>query len=267
MKTAIVIPARMASTRLPNKMLLNETGWPLIRHVYEQAKKSKKAERVLIATDHPDIAQAIKNFGGEAVMTSPDHPTGTDRLAEAVAKYIPDADLIINVQGDEPEIEPEKIDTLIALAQAASDAPMATLITPFPGDKFEGPGSPLDPNCNKVVLGAPVHDAQNKILGYQAMYFSRSLMPYPRDLNGKVDNPSSYYLHLGIYSYRPSFLETFVKLPQGKLEVVEKLEQLRALENGYKIVAGIVPNATAGVDTQADYDAFVQRWNQQKAAA
>lgn len=260
MKTAIIIPARHASTRLPGKMLLGETGWPLVRHTYEQAKKSKKADRVLIATDHADIAKAVADFGGEAVMTSPDHPTGTDRLAEAVSKYIPDADLIINVQGDEPEIEPAKIDTLITLAQAATDSPMATLVTPFPADKFEGPGSPLDPNCNKVVLGAPVHDTHKNVLGYQAMYFSRSLIPYPRDLQGKIADPSFYYLHLGIYAYRPSFLEQFVKLPVGRLEMTEKLEQLRALENGYKIVAGIVPGATPGVDIQADYDAFVARW-------
>lgn len=252
-KITIVIPARFASTRLPGKMLLAETGWPLIRHVYEQAKKSKKANRVLIATDDARIADAIKAFGGDFVMTSPDHPTGTDRLAE-VAAQLPDAEMIVNVQGDEPELEPQKIDALIDLF-AASDAEIGTLVTRFSADKLQGPGSPSDPNCVKAVLGAPVKD-----LGFHALYFSRSLVPYPREAQGAVQNPSDYFLHLGIYAYRPAFLQKFVSLPQGKLEQVEKLEQLRVLENGYKIVAGIVANATPGVDTRADYDAFVARW-------
>lgn len=262
MKTAIVIPARFASTRFPEKMLVSETGWPLIRHTYEQAKKAKSAQRVLIATDDERIAKAIEEFGGDYVMTSPNHTTGTDRLAEVAEKHLSDVDLIVNVQGDEPEIEPEKIDALVELYHSA-DAAMATLVCPFPGNKFEGPGSPLDPNCNKTVLGKPVYKKDSPtdiVVGYEALYFSRSLIPYPRDDNGIVKNPSSYYLHLGIYAYAPSFLKQFVTLPQGKLEVVEKLEQLRALENGHKIVAGIVQTATPGVDTRGDYDAFLARW-------
>lgn len=260
MTTTIIIPARMASTRLPNKMLLDETGWPLIRHVYEQAKKATLVSRVVIATDHDDIAAAVRAFGGEVVMTNPTHPSGTDRLAEVVTDHITDADIIVNVQGDEPEIEPDKIDRLITVFKA-SDVAMATLVTRFPANANAGSGSPLDPNCVKAVLGAPVRD-----IGFEALYFSRSLVPYPRDDAGIIKDASTYFMHLGIYAYRPEFLKKFVALPQGKLEMTEKLEQLRILENGYKIVAGIVENATPGIDTRADYDAFVARWKTKECA-
>lgn len=260
-RTAIVLPARYASTRFPAKMLVDESGWPLIRHTFEQARKSQKASRVIIATDDERIFKAATDFGAEVMMTDVAHPTGTDRIAE-VARNLKDIDLIVNVQGDEPEIEPDKIDTLIDLF-AAADAAMATLVCPFPHDKLEGTGSPYDPNCNKTVLGAPVKSKEtDAILGYEALYFSRSLIPYPRDNGGQIIDPSSYYLHLGIYAYTPAFLQTYVSLPQGKLEVVEKLEQLRVLENGYKIVAGVVPRATPGIDTRADYDAFLKRWKE-----
>lgn len=254
MSIAIVIPARFASTRLPEKMLLNETGWPLIRHAYEQAKKSKRASRVVIATDDVRIAEAIKGFGGDYVMTDANHPTGTDRLAEVASQHLAECDFIINVQGDEPEIEPTAIDRLADLF-AASDAEMGTLVTRFPKGRNSGPGSPADPNCVKAVLGAPIRD-----LGFQALYFSRSLVPFPRDAAGAVADASDYFLHLGIYAYRPAFLKKFVTLPQGKLETTEKLEQLRVLENGYKIVAGVIETSQPGVDTREDYDAFVKRW-------
>lgn len=266
MKTAIVIPARYASTRFPGKPLVAETGWPMVRHVYEQAKKSKLAQRVVIATDDERIAKIIEEFGGDYVMTDPNHPTGTDRLAEVATTYLSDVDLIVNVQGDEPELEPEKIDALIELYEAAGDAAMATLVCPFPMDKFSGSGSPLDPNTCKAVLGKPVYkkDSEtNTIIGYETLYFSRSLMPYPRESEGKVTDPSSHYMHIGIYAYSPDFLKKYVALPQGQLEKTEKLEQLRILENGYKIVAGITQNATPGIDTREDYDAFLERWKKE----
>lgn len=261
MTAVIVIPARFSSTRLPEKMLLSETGWPLVRHTYEQAKKSRKAARVLIATDDDRILSAVKSFGGDVVMTRTDHPSGTDRLAEVAEKHLPDANVIINVQGDEPELEPEKIDRLITLYQTAK-AEVGTLVTPFVAR--EGNGAPTDPNAVKAVLGAPVTGADGDVLGYQALYFSRSLVPYPRDLGGKVENPSDYFLHLGIYAYRPDFLRRYVALPQGRLEKTEKLEQLRVLENGYRIVAGVVDSATPGVDTPDDYTAFVKRWKEKQ---
>jgi 3-deoxy-manno-octulosonate cytidylyltransferase (CMP-KDO synthetase) len=258
----IVIPARFASSRLPEKMLLDETGWPLIRHVFEQAKKVKKAGRILIATDDQRIVDVIEGCGGEAIMTSPDHPNGTSRIAEVAAK-LSSTDIIVNVQGDEPEIEPEKIEALIDVFMAG-DADMGTLVTPFPMHAKDGPGSPLDPNCVKAVLGAPVKKDDGNVLGYQALYFSRSPIPYARDHAGAVINPADYFLHLGIYAYRPAFLQKYINLPQGKLENTEKLEQLRVLENGFKIVAGIVPEATPGIDTRIDYDAFLARWQRKE---
>ena len=264
MSVVIVIPARFASSRLPEKMLLAETGWPLIRHTYTQAKKARLADRVVIATDDPRIAAVLKEFNADFVMTDPNHPTGTDRLAEVARAHLPNVDTIINVQGDEPELEPEKIDCLIRLFQA-SDAHMATLVAPFAQTRTQGAGSPADPNCVKAVLGKPLHSANNEILGYEALYFSRSPIPYPRDQQGLIRNPAEYFMHLGVYAYRPEFLQTYVKLPQGRLELTEKLEQLRILENGYRIVAGVVEKATPGIDTLDDYKDFVTRWRQQEA--
>lgn len=255
MSVAIVIPARWASTRLPEKMLLSETGWPLIRHTYEQAKKACLAQRVVIATDDERIFTAVKQFGAEVVMTDPRHPTGTDRLAEVAAKHLSDVDLIINVQGDEPELEPDNIDLLIELSLKTKPA-MGTLVARFDPERKEGAGSPVDPNCVKAVLGAQREN------GYQALYFSRSLVPYPRDSQGQVISPQHYFLHLGIYAYTPEFLQQYVKLPQTPLELTEKLEQLRILEHGYDIVAGVVAKAVPGVDTRADYDAFIARCQQ-----
>lgn len=255
MTVAIVIPARWASTRLPEKMLLSETGWPLIRHTYEQAKKARLAQRVVIATDDERIFNAAKQFGAEVVMTDPRHPTGTDRLAEVAAKHLSDVDLIVNVQGDEPELEPDNIDLLIELSLKTKPA-MGTLVARFPAEQKDGPGSPCDPNCVKAVLGA------KREHGFQALYFSRSLVPYPRDAHGQVISPQHYFLHLGIYAYTPEFLQQYVKLPQTPLELTEKLEQLRILEHGYDIVAAVVAKAVPGVDTRADYEAFVARFAQ-----
>lgn len=263
MSIAIVIPARWASTRLPQKMLLNETGWPLIRHTYEQCTKAKLADQILIATDDERIYNEVKKFSTDVVMTCPNHPTGTDRLAEVASKYLAGIDVIINVQGDEPEIEPKKIDHLIELFQA-TDCAMSTLVTPFPKNDPNGP-SPLDPNCVKAVLGKSIRRPDDTILGYEALYFSRSLIPYPRDTQGKVEDPSAYYHHLGIYAYTPAFLQTYVNLPQTPLELSEKLEQLRILEHGYRIYAGVVEKATQGIDTLADYQKFVHRWQAKNA--
>lgn len=266
MSVVIVIPARLASTRLPEKMLLAKTGWPLIRHTYEQASKALKADKVLVATDDNRIFDVVKAFGAEVVMTSPYHPTGTDRLAEVATKYLKDSDLIINVQGDEPELAPENIDRLISLYEA-TDAKMATLVTRFSDDKQTGHGSPNDPNCVKAVLGAQIIQAQTQsVLGYQALYFSRNLVPYPQNDKGLIKNPRDYFLHLGIYAYQPDFLKHYVNLPQGKLELTEKLEQLRVLENGYKIVAALVEKAMPGIDTEDDYESFVKRYLKEKSS-
>lgn len=257
-KTLIVIPARYASTRLPAKPLLNETGWPLVRHTYEQAKKASLASRVVIATDDERIANAVADFGGEAVMTREDHPSGTDRIAEVVEKVGQGYDIIVNVQGDEPEMESETIDKIIRLHQV-SGADVSTMACPFPNDKKEGHGSPLDAACVKAVLGKKIDGVDGAKF---ALYFTRSLAPYPRATQGKVENPADYYLHLGMYAYSPESLKAFVSLPQGTLEKTESLEQLRILENGYSIAVGVVDKATPGIDTPEDYAAFVKRWKE-----
>jgi 3-deoxy-manno-octulosonate cytidylyltransferase (CMP-KDO synthetase) len=236
-----VIPARYASTRLPGKPLLAETGKPLIQHVYERVRKVASLDRIVVATDDDRILQAVKAFGGEAVMTSMRHPTGTDRIAEAVKNI--DCAKVINVQGDEPEIEPELIEAVIALLD--QDAEMATLAVPF-----QNPQDALLSHRVKVVIDRH----------HNALYFSRSRIPYS---NG---TPSPALLHVGLYGYTKAFLQRYVTLDPTPLELAEKLEQLRALEHGYKIKVGIVKaKALGGIDTPEDYAAFVKRLRERVA--
>lgn len=242
MKAIAVIPARHASVRLPGKPLLRETGKYLIQHVYEQAKKAATISRVVVATDDQRIYDAVRSFGGEAAMTRADHPSGTDRVAEVAAGT--DADLIVNVQGDEPELEPASIDQLVRLMESNADAPIGTLACPFTVNS-----NPSDPNAVKVVV-----DQCGR-----AMYFSRALIPFPRDAGGRVETPSNWLLHLGIYAYRRDFLLKLATLSPTTLEKAEKLEQLRVLEHGYPLVVGVVQRAAIGIDTPEDYAAFVGR--------
>lgn len=238
MKTVAIIPARYGSTRLPGKPLLAETGKPLIQHVVEAVRLAERIEAVCVATDDKRIADAVKGFGGEAIMTRSDHPSGTDRLAESAEKLdLADDDIIVNVQGDEPEIKPDDIDRLVSLL-INSDAPMATLAAPLDSDTAEKPDNV------KVVLASDG----------SAMYFSRAKIPHDRDGGG-----AEYLLHLGIYAYRKKFLLDFAAMPPTPAEQTEKLEQLRALENGYRIVVAVVASATPGIDTEDDYAAFVER--------
>ncbi|HZE96598.1 MAG TPA: 3-deoxy-manno-octulosonate cytidylyltransferase [Planctomycetota bacterium] len=232
-----VVPARFASTRLPGKPLLAETGKPLIQHVIEQVRKCPGLDRIVVATDDDRIAQAVKAFGGEAIMTSNRHPTGTDRIAEAVKNI--DCLKVINVQGDEPEVEPELIEHLIGLLDGAE---MATLAVPFKDAVDATMASRV-----KVVIDRH----------HNALYFSRSRIPYS---NGTV---TPALLHLGIYGYTKTFLQRYVTLDSTPLEQAEKLEQLRALEHGYKIKVGIVKGGSrGGIDTPEDYAAFVQRFRE-----
>src|SRR5262249_22511868 len=241
MRTAIVIPARYASTRLPAKPLLRETGKYLIQHVYEQATRSGAAE-VVIATDDDRILRAAQAFGGRAVMTRADHPSGTDRVAE-VARGL-DADVLVNLQGDEPLIDPATLDLLPRLLAEDATADMATLAVPL--GKLE---DWRDPNCVKVVC-----DGRGR-----ALYFSRSPIPFVRD--GQPDLASGRFLqHLGLYAYRREFLLELAKLPPAPLELTEKLEQLRVLALGYRIQVGVVASAHRGVDTPADYQRFVDMY-------
>ena len=253
MNTLIVIPARLASTRLPGKMLLDRTGKPLIQHTYEAACKATMASRVVVATDHEKIFQAVQAFGGEVVMTRADHATGTDRIAEAVTQFS-DADIVVNVQGDEPEIEAESIDSVIRLLEQHPHVPMSTLATPI-----RDPAKLDDPACVKVVCNA----------NGEAMYFSRSAIPHARanqDESRKdrqrqlaTAGPTPFLLHLGVYAYRREFLFQFSQMESSPLERLESLEQLRALERGFTILVGTVESAPSGIDTEADYAAFVSR--------
>lgn len=241
MKTAIVIPARYASSRLPAKPLLRETGKYLIQHVYERACESS-ADTVIVATDDARIFNAVRSFRGNVVMTRGDHPSGTDRVAEVAAKL--DADVIVNVQGDEPIIEPATLDLLARLLVDDADAQMATLASPIASVELW-----RDPNCVKVVC-----DEQGR-----ALYFSRSPIPFVRD--GEPDFASKRFLqHLGLYAYRREFLLKLAALPPAPLEMMERLEQLRVLALGYRIQVGVIPHAHRGVDTPADYQRFVEMY-------
>jgi len=237
-----IIPARYASTRFPAKPLARATGKYLIQHVYERVVEARTIDRAIVATDDERIAAAVRSFGGDAVMTRPDHPTGTDRIAEVAAGL--SADLVVNVQGDEPEIEPASIDLLVWLMDSRPEASMATLACPFPAD-----ADPRSPSTVKVVVDRR---------GF-ALYFSRSLIPYPRDSGGAVEGPGPWLLHVGIYAYRRDFLLSYAGLPASRLEQTEKLEQLRALENGHRIAVGLIERAGVGIDTPEEYEAFVAR--------
>lgn len=231
MKVLCVIPARYASTRLPGKPLSMIAGKPMIQHVYERACQAQLPDEVVVATDNELVEKAVLDFGGKAVMTSPDHPSGTDRLAEVALMY-PDIDVIVNVQGDEPMIPPEVIDRLAEAFTGDADLNMATMKVIMDEDDYENPAAV------KVVT-----DQQ----GY-ALYFSRSLVPYPRN------KPEGFkvFKHVGIYAYRRNFLLKYAALAPTPLEKAESLEQLRALENGYKIKVLESDFQGIGVDTPED---------------
>ena len=231
MKILCVIPARYASTRLPGKPLADIAGKPMICRVYEQAVQAKSLAGVLAAVDDQRVYDAVVQNGGQAMMTSPDHPTGTDRLDEVAAAY-PDMDLIINVQGDEPLIDPELIDELAAVFDEDPQLQMATVMTPMSTQ-----AEMQNPNNVKVVTDKK---------GY-ALYFSRSLLPYPRGPHGRP-----VYKHIGIYAYKRDFLLRYAQMEPTPLEQTESLEQLRALENGYRIRVIETDRRFVGVDTPED---------------
>lgn len=231
MEVLCVIPARYASTRLPGKPLSMICGKPMIQHVYERACQASLPAEVVVATDNELVKKAIENFGGHVIMTSPDHPSGTDRLAEVALNY-PNVDVIVNVQGDEPMIPPEVIDRLAAVFNDDNDLQMATLKTLMNEEDYDNPAAV------KVVTD---------LNGY-ALYFSRSLMPYPRNKFSDY----KVFKHVGIYAYRRDFLLKYAALNPTPLERAESLEQLRALENGYKIKVLESDFQGIGVDTPED---------------
>jgi 3-deoxy-manno-octulosonate cytidylyltransferase (CMP-KDO synthetase) len=243
MRVAVVIPARYASTRLPGKPLLRETGKYLIQHVYEQVTRASCVASVTVATDDERIGEAVRSFGGQAVLTRADHASGTDRVAEVAAGL--SADVILNVQGDEPQVEPAAID-LVAGLLADPTADMATLAVPIRDRE-----SYLNPNVVKVVC-----DDRGR-----ALYFSRAPIPAVRD--GEPDfsaRPARFLQHLGVYAYRRDFLLGLARTPPHPLEGSEKLEQLRVLAGGGLIRVGLVAKAHRGIDTPADYAEFVREY-------
>ena len=245
-----IIPARYASVRLPGKLLLPIAGRPLIAHTIERARSASTVSRVIVATDDQRIFDAVIGVGAEAVMTSTDHRSGTDRLAE-VAATLPDDCIIVNVQGDEPMIAPETIDAAVQALIDDEDADMATTCEPI-----ESLGDLLNGNIVKVVVGDS---------GY-ALYFSRSPMPFPRDASLKYDGDpgraiheepellSLFRKHTGLYVYRREYLLRLSKLPPTHLEQIEMLEQLRALEDGADIRVVDAAGSSIGVDTLDDYE-------------
>ncbi len=245
MHAIAVIPARFGSTRFPGKMLAAETGRPLILHVLDQVRRARRVTRVIVATDDQRIAAVVRGAGGEALLTRADHPNGTSRIAEVAATIedSPHDSLIINVQGDEPEIDPALIDRLVELLHARPDCPMATLASPITDED-----DAANPHIVKVVCR---HDGT-------ALYFSRSRIPFDRDGAGTPD--SKALRHIGLYGYRREFLARYVTLSETPLERSEKLEQLRALEHGHAIAVGLVDATVHGIDTPEQYAAFVARF-------
>jgi 3-deoxy-manno-octulosonate cytidylyltransferase (CMP-KDO synthetase) len=240
MRVTAIIPARYASTRFPGKPLADILGKPMIEWVYQRTNASSLIDRVIVATDDERIFDAVQAFGGEVQMTRPDHPTGTDRLAE-VAQRI-DTDIVVNVQGDEPLIDPRMIDLAVAPLVDDASVPMGTLMTPIGSvEEF------LNPNVVKVVVDR---------LGF-ALYFSRAPIPHLRDqaqsLAGDF-NAIRAYKHIGLYGYRKGFLLDYPKMPATPLEDTEKLEQLRALEHGFRIRVVETELVSQGVDTPADLE-------------
>lgn len=251
MKTVCIIPARLQSTRLPRKLLLNATGKPLLQYAWETACRCPEFHDVVIATDSQEIADAVFRFGGRAELTG-SHNSGTDRIAEVARRCFHDADAVVNLQGDEPELDPDVVTRLVRKLREPG-CQMATVAAPMRSAEMV-----RDPNCVKVVL-----DATGR-----ALYFSRSPIPCCRDTPIEDFFPATpteaspappWLLHIGLYAYRRDFLLQLTSLPPAPLEQLEKLEQLRALHAGAAIGVAVVEHSAAGIDTPHDYAAFVTR--------
>ncbi|MBM4105430.1 MAG: 3-deoxy-manno-octulosonate cytidylyltransferase [Phycisphaerae bacterium] len=245
LRTAIgVIPARLASVRFPNKPLASETGLPLVVHVLRQAERATRLSRVVVAAPDEAILEAVRRHGGEAVATSLDHPNGTSRIAEAIERVDPAGggdSIIVNIQGDEPLVDPAHVDLAVERLAQDPGAGISTLVAPFaPGE------DPTNPNVVKAVVAA----------SGRALYFSRACVPFHRDA---ADPPPRRFRHLGLYAYRREALLRLASLPESALERAERLEQLRALEHGIAISVGIVDRAEGGIDTPEQYAEFVRR--------
>lgn len=247
MKFIGIIPARYSSSRFPGKPLADMAGKPMIQRVYEQVKLA--LDEVWVATDDTRILEAVEAFRGNAVMTSASHKSGTDRCKEAYQKINKDFDVIINIQGDEPFIQPEQINAI----KDCFDTPnieLATLVKPF--KKEDGFEALFNNNSPKVVI--------NK--NNEAIYFSRSIIPYVRDVHHtEWLDKHTFYKHIGMYAYRVDILNKITELPQSSLELAESLEQLRWIENGYKIKVGYTNVETIGIDTPDDMEKALKLLN------
>jgi 3-deoxy-manno-octulosonate cytidylyltransferase (CMP-KDO synthetase) len=245
-KSYVIIPARLASTRLPRKLLLRDTGKTVLQYTFEAASKALRPEGILIAADAEETLQEAAKFGARAVMTSIHCASGTDRVAEASRHLPDDVDILVNVQGDEPEIDPEAIDLVVEILERQPELSMATVCTPIRTRENLN-----DPACVKVVF-----DARGK-----ARYFSRSPIPHAREWSDDLltAEPPHFFQHLGLYAYRRPFVLQLAAMPPARVEQIEKLEQLRVLDAGHEIGVGVIPKAPRGIDTPADYAAFVER--------
>jgi 3-deoxy-manno-octulosonate cytidylyltransferase (CMP-KDO synthetase) len=237
MSVVAVIPTRLASTRFPRKALADATGLPLVIHVCQQASSASCIDRVLVAADSDEIRDIVVKHGFECVLTDPDHPNGTSRINEAIQEI--DCDIVVNVQGDEPELDPADINTAVACLRAHDECSVATLATPFDASQDVG-----DPNLVKVQC-----DEYGRVAG-----FSR-VPPAAGDA----------FRHIGLYVYRRAFLPVYVALPPTIEEEEERLEQLRILGHGHRIAIAIVPTGCAGIDTPEQYAAFVERWRSRQS--
>jgi 3-deoxy-manno-octulosonate cytidylyltransferase (CMP-KDO synthetase) len=246
-RAAVVIPARLGSVRFPRKVLAKDTGKYLIQHVWEGVQGAPGVSRVIIATDSEEVLKAVEAFGAECRLTSPDHPSGTDRVAE-VARDLAE-EIIINVQGDEPLIRKEDLSRLVDLFEGDGPDGDRVVMTTLAMERRDRDGAG-DPNNVKVVLD----------LRGRALYFSRAAIPGGPSAGGWPGGPAAegWLHHVGIYGYRREFLLEFPRLAPGKLEKIEKLEQLRALENGFGIRVGITAHHYRGIDTREEYQEFVR---------
>ena len=237
MKVLGVIPARYASSRFPGKPLALILGKPMIQWVYERASQAEFLDHVIVATDDKRIFDTVINFGGTAEMTSASLKNGTERVTEVARKY--DSSLIVNIQGDEPAIDPIIIDQLIQLLKENPDSVAGTLVR-----KIDDPKDLINVNIPKVIIDKE----------FNALYFSRSVIPFNRDAENQQDwlNNSNYYQHIGLYIYQRDFLLKFVEMPESELEKTEQLEQLRILENCYKIKVSVIESKSIGVDVPED---------------
>ena len=247
MKKVIVIPARLDSSRLPKKVLLDLNGKTVLQRVYEQCLKVKNVDEVYIATDSLEIKEVCETFTNKVIITKSTHQSGTDRIGEAISSI--DCDIVINIQGDEPFIEPSLIEALVN-SFSNSDISMASAMSKINNVKDLH-------NSNVVKVVTDLHN--------NALFFSRSLLPFPRDVKEisiakEVLEKGQFYRHIGIYGYRKDFLLKFVNMEQSYLEKVEKLEQLRALENGFKIKMIEANSSLIGIDTREDYEEALKKY-------